>query len=169
MQCRVSETLEKEGTNPCPSGLGVLFGSHNWCFDIGFFLSIFNQQIPASCPGVILHLQGTCSESFPEHLPFTFTPFQTPMLLFVKAQNPAGPLRCVPIKVHRLMPVTARHGPRGISHSVCLCSHHSCLLIPTHRCSYLLPLYFSQPLEDPAKVHLQEVFTGLAPDEGSLY
>lgn len=97
MQCRVSETLEKEGTNPCPSGLGVLFGSHNWCFDIGLFLSIFNQQIPASCPGVILHLQGTCSESFAEHLPFTFTPFQTPMLLFVKAQNPTGPLRCVPI------------------------------------------------------------------------
>lgn len=137
---------EEGGDQPCPSGLDALFGSYNQCCGIGPFLSIFNPQISACCSGVTLF--GTLPRAHSFQLHSTTDPH---IAFWEGPESPVWPLRCVPIKVHHLMPVVSQYGSWDTSRPLCLCSHCS-LSVNTHPSySYLLPLFFSHLLEDPAQ------------------
>lgn len=120
--------------------------SYNQCCGIGPFLSIFNPQISACCSGVTLF--GTLPRAHSFQLHSTTDPH---IAFWEGPESPVWPLRCVPIKVHHLMPVVSQYGSWDTSRPLCLCSHCS-LSVNTHPSySYLLPLFFSHLLEDPAQ------------------
>lgn len=154
----LSESLEKEGTNPCSSGLGVLFGSHNQCFGIGPFLSISNHQVPASCPGVTLHLQGTCSESFPEDFLSPSFHFR-PHVAFCKGSESRFTLKVCPHQSSlsyacHCLAWLRRHFPFSLSLLTFFLSVNT-QPSDTHICC---PLFSRSLLKTQPKAHLQEVF-----------